>query len=220
MASQVAIARTTGTIYDGQVFCYDTVYANARSGAGTFTFDPLGLALEDELGGQRYNAPNYICYQWFTYFSSTSIKPGDSIVGAELKFYGSLDASDTDFTVNGYVIPSPGAISTSSWIDVGDFGDATHPLAFTFDTSGGWSTVGYNTFSNESDVLETLQNKITATGFSIAMCFVSSRFIGNNTPTGDERVRAYFPQSTESNKVPVLTLDYVSGGGGLLGHNF
>lgn len=191
--------RTTFTIYsdaaDGDIGSTDLSgsYSDARTGANL----GAGSSATYALVGQLNAGSVYICGEGFFAFD-TSVLSGYTVNTATLACYGQNDSSDTDFVIHARMKTWMSSLTSGDWVAGGSLTGLTQVA--TFNTSG-FSTSGYNTFTNVA-----FPANINLTGFTEILLH-SSRHSGNNTPTGNEYVQIYTSDQTGTTNDPKLTID-------------
>lgn len=203
---------TTTTVFaeanDGRLFGRSsTSYANARNGTD-FIDGPGAGGTQDFETGQSLVSGTWRCKLAFLSFDTSSIPDTDTIDSVTLYVRGS-EAN----TTNNPVIQVR-AYDWGTTIEAADFrtGDqfAALDLLATFDTAGGWSTVGYNTFSENGTAFRSAINK---TGFTRIVCS-TDRFAAGTAPgSGDrEDPRGWSSEATGTTSDPKLVIEHSAGG--------
>jgi hypothetical protein len=201
---------TTYTIFgnanDNHIRSRDASYATARAGGGTLFLEidgPTKLTF-----GQAVSLGQPAVYESFLQFDNSVIDAGETVSEADLNLYGTDDLSTTDFTIQARVAPGFGAtVDTGDWVPGADLSGDT--LLAEFATSGGFSTVAYNTFSDVA-----MASAVDAKGSAFQITITSSRTAAGNAPSGNEYARAYSVDQTGTDNDPYLDVTAAAAGGG------
>lgn len=184
---------------DGYVRSGDPTYSTARAGASLETGDAAAFYNL----GQTWNGFNYLIYEVFLSFDTSSI-PDDAVISAvELSLYGNGDLSDTDFDIEARLYDWGASVTTADWVAGASLGGYT--LLASRSTSG-LSVAGYNAFTENGSNFRDNINKTGTT--SILLC--SSRHRAGNTPTGNEYVTFFSTDETGTTKDPKLVVTYTT----------
>jgi hypothetical protein len=188
----------TYTIYsgasDGSIQSTNATYATARTG-GT-------LAVQDAASGGLCGQAEffgYACREAFMDFDTSVITDTDTIDSAALGIYGSNDFSTTDFTIQVRLNDWGGTLTTADWVSGASLSGT---LLATYATSGGWSTAGYNTFTDVA-----FPANINKAG-STRVMFNSDRHAAGSAPAGftNEFVDAYYADDAGTTRDPKLVV--------------
>lgn len=194
MATLVVYADTA----DGELRCNSTVYADARSGAGSFTSSTTGITARV---GQNLFGGDYRVYELFFGFDASAIGDTDTINDADLDFWGTSDLSDTDFTIEARASDWGGSLTSADWVAGADLGALT--LLADLSTAS-FSTGAYNTLTPSG---ANLTSWVSLTGVSyLLLC--SDRTGANTAPTGNEQVLVNTANANGTTNDPKLTVDY------------
>lgn len=196
---------TTFTIYpdtnDASIKCSSTVYADARSGAGTLTVAPA----TDSTGavGQQLVSTTYSVMELFQQYDTSGIGAGAVITAGTLSFgMPGVDSSVTDFDIDAYSHDwGGGAVTTGDFIAGADFAAMTR--IGTRNTAGLAlsSQGGANVLTSDAEML----TEINKTGFT-RVVMVSRKTSANTAPTGDEYISIRMADNTGTINDPRLTV--------------
>lgn len=192
---------TTATVYadlaDDWLQCSDTVYATARSGAGTIG----GLdsaTLFRLVTGQYFSSPSYLCIEAFISFDTAFVGDGDVITVATIGLYGKNDASiASDFNLY---------VSQYDWgatVTTADFRPGGSEAGISSFNTSAFTTAGYNTLPSNAAMCAA----INRTGFS-RYSTLSDRVFFNNVPTGFEYVAVWSADQAGTANDPKLDITY------------
>lgn len=187
-----------GDATDGQINSNSTVYSTARSTASSVDDAP---ALET--CGQRFLTPNYVCWETFHNFDTSSIPDGDVVQSVVLSLWGGGNNSDTDFTLEARLHTWGSPLVIGDWV-AGD-SLASKTLLATFDTTA-WTNGAYNAFTSEVAFAANI-NKIGKTYIFLS----SSRHRIGNTPTGNEYIQITPAETAGTANDPKLVVTHVGG---------
>jgi len=191
---------------------WNGTYSAARSGTGYSRY-PIYSGVEAV--GQQYVVGNvfydgddhfydwFAVYESFLAFDTSSIPDGDTVSAAVLRVTVSGDSSDTDFDIQARLRDWGTTVTIADWVAGADLSGLT--LLGSYATSSGFTV---NTGYDLSDTA--MAANVSKTG-STRMLLCSSRTVGNNAPTGDERVFAYSADYTGTTRDPKLTVTYAAG---------
>jgi len=198
--------RTTTTVFsttaDGGVESSSATYSLARSG------NALVVNTTDTNFGYQGQtlAGIYFCREMFYDFDTSSIADTDTIDSAVHSLYGHLNESTTDFIDECRLFDWGGTLTTADWVAGASLSGLT--LLATFNTSGGWSTSGYNDFTSDPNFVA----NINKTGFTYVMNSSNRHRLGTPDPTGAERVSAYNADDAGTTRDPKLVVNSSAGG--------
>lgn len=181
---------------DGYITSTSGTYSTARAGASLSAHTDNGSA-------QVAQASGYACYEAFFDFDTSAIPAGATITAVALKLYGVSDNSTTDSTIEARAYDWGASLTTADWIAGADLGN--YPLVATLDTSG-FTTSGYNTFSENGS---NFRNAINKTGVT-RIVLNSDRHRAGTTPTTGEQVYVSTADEADSAKRPLLEVTYVT----------
>lgn len=150
--------------------------------------------------GQFESGGNFFVYQTGLSFDTSSIGSGPTVSSATLSLYGEVDSSTTDFTIHACIYDW-GAAFTAADLRTGAQANALTSVA-TLSTAG-LSIAGYNAFTDVA-----LPANINKTG-TTSLILVSSRWMGSNVPSGEERV-AFWSNDKGTTFRPKLTVTYAT----------
>lgn len=196
---------TVSTVYasvDTNVTGQSTVYATARD-TGSYTED-----LEADSIGQAgpFGPGNGYCMEEFFNFDTTGIPDADVISAVELAMYGSTDASTTNFKLLAAVYDYGASITTADYRNQAAL-QALTPIA-EFDTApAGWSTAGYNVFTELSGGLVAAINKTGNT----RLVMWSDRHEAGTEATGSEYIGFWSSAEAQAGeRRPRLTITHAA----------
>lgn len=202
--------RTKGTVTtvfagtnDGRVQSGSTTYATARDGGGTVSVDTTSTG--DIGAGQFFSSPNYTLWEYFPEFDTSSIGT-DTVSSTVLGLYGIADSSSTDFSVTAWLYDWGGTVTTADWRTAAQLSALTEVA--TFATAGGWSSSGYNSFTETGTAFSDGINGAGTTRIVVG----SSRLESGTAPTGAEYVWWYFADQSGTTNDPKLTITHASSG--------
>lgn len=199
MATLTAYA-TTG---DGYISSNNASYATANSGSG-LSADTAGTIAT---AGQNVSG-NYFIWQSFFSFDTSAIPDAATISAASLDLYGQADSSTTDFALRWRIYDwSSGGLTTADWRTAAQLGGLT--ALGEYNTSGGWTTSGYNAMPATSPT------NITKTGTTYVIVY-SAEDQSSSAPTNPEYVNFRTTDQTGTTQDPKLTVAY----GWTVGGNF
>lgn len=190
---------TTYTIFastsDGYIQQVSTVYATARTGAGSPTA-PNGTPAF--FVGQNFNAGNYEIFESFVQFDTSVVGSTGTVTSAVLAINGQSSSAATTFTINAYDRDWGSALETADFVSGAAFGGLTLVASF---PEASFSAGAYNSFASEAAFLSAI-NKTGDTRLILA----SSRHIAGSTPTGNEYVSWKSANQSGTSQDPKLTV--------------
>jgi hypothetical protein len=191
---------TTTTVYasaaDGRIESDSPTYATARAGNNLVA----SAANTTDVHGQ-WEFFNRRCYEAFLSFDTSGIPDGDTVSAATLDLYGQNDGSTTDFVSEARTKDWGASLTTADWVAGADLGSLT--LQASRNTSAGWSTSAYNTYTSEAG----FPAAVNKTGTTYLMMSSSRHRIGNDPgASGSEKVDAYSADDSGTTRDPKLTV--------------
>lgn len=176
-------------------------YANARDGTGNPVSIDSTSTDTSVKAGQTLTGGTRFVWQAFEAFDTSSIPDGDVVMSASLQLYGVTDQSSTEFTLEARAKDWGAAVDTGDWTT--GAGLASLARLATFDTTPGWSTAGYNTFTEDG---ANFRNGIDKAG-TTRMVLVSNRSVGSGVdPIQNERVYWYTSDQAGTTNDPKLVI--------------
>ena len=198
---------TTATYYseaaDGHIRGLSTSYATARSTSTDTDIASTANTVGQTLAG----GTNYIIFRGFLSFDTSAIPDDATIDSATLGVCADADNSTTDFNVQVY---------RYAWVETldgnreanydGAYGGSATLEGTLRNTADGWSSGTFYTLAVDTAGI----NKTGDTKYAL----VSSRDVGNNTPTGSESVNWRSGDYAGTTSDPYLEVTYTEAGGG------
>lgn len=192
---------TTVTIYsdtsDGYCSSISTSYTSASDGTG------VGASPSATVGyvGQYIINTTYYVNISYLKFDTSSIPDDAEITSVTLYCYGYLDLSTTDFSIEARLHDWGATLTAADWVAGSNLGSKT---LLASRSSLGWSTVGYNGFTENGS---NFRNNINKTGTTyIILC--SAEHANQSPPSNNEYVGLYFSDETGTSKDPKLEITY------------
>jgi uncharacterized membrane protein len=180
---------------DGWIASDNPTYATARTGGtlNTSSSDATRFVGQAEFFG-------YICNEVFLDFDTSSIDDAETVTSATLSLYGAVDESTTDFTLEARIYDWGPAVTTADWVSGASLGALT--LVATYATSGGWSTAGYNTFTDVA-----FAANVSLAGVTRLVVSSDRHRLGNSPGVaGREQVSFYMADDSGTSRDPKLVV--------------
>lgn len=201
------VVSTASNYEDGYLSCTSTTYSSARKGLGTISQSWLGSG---PLVGQRLDGSNYICYESWVYFDTSSIPDTATIDSVELKIYLYNDQSVADFVVRAFSCNEAwdGWISPVDGTDSFILGSSPYLACHSLNTDG----IGSNGWKTFTALPYALDNIATAgvNGGETCYLLASSRHVAGSVPTGAEYIGFYSMEQSSGIYAPTLTVNYTA----------
>lgn len=186
---------------DGFVQSADTVYANARAGAGTFSLFPTNTYF---YVGQEYRGSQslHICRETFLAFDIPGNVPvGAVITGIELRLWLESDQSVTDFICEARTHPwSAGGLEISDFVAGADLASKT--LLATLDTNGIGAAGEYKSFVSTAALNGWDRANV------LEMVIASSRLRTGDAPAGFEQLLLRSANYSSGTLAPYIIVTY------------
>lgn len=196
---------TVTTIYsdaaDDWIQSQDVVYATCRAGGGSTGVGGGAVLSIGQWDPSTFGF--YLCYESFISFDTSVVGAGQEVTQAQLGLYGTFDGSVTDYTIEARVDDWGASVTTGDWVPGADLG-ALRRVA-TFATSG-WSTAGYNTFTEDGG---NFRSEINVTG-STRLILVTDRLVAGTAPTTVELVQASSADAAGTTQDPKLVVTHAA----------
>lgn len=184
-----------GETGDGYISGSSAVYATARA---TSTADDATATTA--ILGQRWTGANYIVFRAFTSFDTSAIG-SDTVSAASLYVKAASDNSTTDFTVELYRYAWADTLTTSREANYdGAYGGSATLEGTLQNTATAWTTGTYYGRSVDTAGVNTSGDS--------RYTLVSSRDVGNNTPTGSEFVSFYATEQSGTSDDPYMDITH------------
>lgn len=147
-----------------------------------------------------FSVSTYYCWEMFISFDTSALGNSATITAAELSLYlFTNDTGGSSFTAQARLLDWGASLTTADWVAGGSI---SQTLLGTISTSS--IGTGYFSFTENSTLF---RDNIVKTGTTRMFC-VSSRHVGNNTPTGRERLQVYDSGAAGTSQDPKLTITY------------
>lgn len=196
---------------DGALIGRSNTYLSAR--AGTDIIDTITGGTADFQTGQSLASSIYRCKIAYLSFDVSGLPAGDNIDSVVLNVRGSeanttnspvLEVREYDFGTT---------VESGDFIPGADFGNYT--LLATYDTSGGWSTAGYNTFTESGTAFRDAVAAARAGTGILRVAVASDRFRLGTSPgssgTVREDPRGYSSEQALTTSDPKLVIGHSAG---------
>lgn len=195
----------TLTVYadtaDNALGCSNNTFATARAGTGCYIDS---VSAENHEIGCSYFAPTYYLNELGLPFDTSALGAGATISSAVLALYGKADGSTTDFTIECAAYDFGAAIDTGDWQDGTELAALT--IVATLSTAG-FSTSGYNNFSDSGPGLASVINKTGTT----RLFLWHPKIRTGVAPTGSEYVDVWSANEAQTGeRRPQLTITYTT----------
>lgn len=174
-----------------------SVYANARSGAGTLTASDADVFVA---AGQLWDGVDFYCFEGFLSFDTSSVS--GTVTSAVLALALNSDASTQDFTINARASDWGASLTAGDWVAGASLTGL--PLRASFASAS--LSAGYNSFTSDSSFVSSVASPVR-------LLLSSSRHEGNNQPVGDEYVTFKSSETTGTSEDPKLTIVTPDAGG-------
>lgn len=195
-----------------------TIFADSRDGflqigpTGTFSDITTGgtgavdttTAAPANCIGMSFFSGSYNGYQTVLWFDFTVLGATPSVTQVDCSLYGVQDLSTTDFTIEMRDTNPNQTLNNTDFKSASVLGSAT--LLATFATSGGFSTSGYNAFTESSTNFRTF---VAGKGGGLGgFSVVSDKNRTSTAPTTFDTVGCYLSEQTGTTNDPKIVVTY------------
>lgn len=189
--------------YDRGGHWSDNTWATVYNATSAEYVDPVGQT-SLELGAS-YFAPTYYADQIGLAFDTSALGSGATVSGTVLALYGSADSSTIDFTMEVAAYDFGATYDAADWRSRSQLGSLTIACSR---SSSGWTTAGYNDFTESGTVLS---DALAKTGTTRLVVWPQALRTG--TPTGSSFLDFWSADEDQSGeRRPRLTITYTEAG--------
>lgn len=177
----------------------NATYATVRSGTGL----TAATATANLRTGQNLFGGNYTIFEGFLAFDTTSLAGIGTLTATTLSLYGQQDFSIADFTIEARVNNWGATLTTADWVAGASLSGQTLLASF---ATAGFSTSGYNDFTESSGALTANLNTAGTTYFMLC----SSKDTSGTAPAGTEYVHVYSADQAGTTNDPKIVVTYTT----------
>jgi len=184
---------------------WDGTYAEARAGTG----DGTAVNVDGTSAltvGQYISQGDFVewrVFESFVSFDTSSVGSGSTVSAAVLMVRATIDASDTDFTIEARLRDWGTTVEAADWVAGASLSGLT--LLSHYATAGGWiSTTGYD-FVDDAFAANIVKTSTTR------LILASANTASNTAPGGIEFLAGYAADYAGTTYDPKLTVTYTDG---------